>query len=123
MGLPMSWFAVPLAVMAASTPAGAAPPPGPAWRPPIVLPARPLVDAPAAVRPALTAGPTGVAALVFVADTTRGPLMAAALRPPGAREFLTPRTLAGRPDLNDAGGRAPALAAGPRGAFAAVWLA
>src|SRR4051794_8082097 len=122
-GAAVSWLAAPMAVVAAAFPPGAANGSDAGWRPPTVQHARPLLDAPAAVRPALAAGPTGVTALAFLAETTRGPRMAVARRAPGPRSFLTPRTLAGRPDLNDAGGRAPALAAGPRGAFAAAWLA
>src|SRR5436305_5101165 len=106
----MSWLALPLAALAAAVPASPAAADG-GWRDPVVLPARPLLDAPAAVRPAMVSGPTGVAALAFVADTTHGARMAVALRAPGTRDFLEPRTLTGTPDLNNAGGRAPALAA------------
>src|SRR5436305_15131124 len=86
----MSWLAVPLGLMAAFPTHGGA---GPAWHDPIVLPARPLLDAPLAARPALAAGPTGVTAMAFTADTGRGARMAVALRPPGARGLLPPRPL------------------------------
>jgi hypothetical protein len=124
----MSWLSTPLALMAAVVAGNNAPAPvdegpGGGWQDPVVLRARPLLDRPAAVRPALAFDAGGEAAAAFVADGATGPRIAVALRGAGREAFGDVLTLPGMPELRTAGGRAPALAAGPRGTFAVVWLA
>src|SRR4029077_2422992 len=99
------------------------PGPGGGWLDPILLRARPLLDQPAGVRPALALDAHGEGAVAFLADTALGPRVATVLRAPGRVAFSESVNLSQTPELRTAGGRAPALAAGPQGRFAVAWLA